>query len=119
MSDIEKMTKKQLESYAREELGIELDRRHNKQQLLSTVKKQLKDNEIESKSIEVLTPPSQEGTSLVRQYIQEQSGLRRDASIIWNTIKDDAPGVGTDDEIKQLVASKDYTELLGELENLS
>ena len=38
MVDIDSMSKKQLESFARKELDIELDRRHNKKDLLKRVK---------------------------------------------------------------------------------
>jgi len=53
------MSKKQLESYARKDLGIELDRRHNKVQLLARVKDLLDDqkSEYELKEVEVLVPP--------------------------------------------------------------
>ena len=37
MADLGKMSKKQLESYARKEHGVELDRRHSKKQLLAKV----------------------------------------------------------------------------------
>ena len=42
MVDIDSMSKKQLESFARKELDIELDRRHNKKDLLKRVKSKLK-----------------------------------------------------------------------------
>jgi len=42
MKDIDSMSKKQLESFARKELNIELDRRHNKEDLLKRVKSELK-----------------------------------------------------------------------------
>ena len=38
MVDIDSMSKKQLEAFARKELDIELDRRHNKKDLLKRVK---------------------------------------------------------------------------------
>ena len=38
MADIDSMSKKQLEAFARKELNIELDRRHNKKDLLKRVK---------------------------------------------------------------------------------
>tara|TARA_Y100001951_G_C11033129_1_gene126095 strand:+ start:42 stop:335 length:294 start_codon:yes stop_codon:yes gene_type:complete len=34
----EKMTKRQLEEYARKEFNVELDRRHNKKRLISRIK---------------------------------------------------------------------------------
>ncbi len=42
MADIDSMSKKQLEAFARKELDIELDRRHNKKDLLKRVKSELK-----------------------------------------------------------------------------
>ena len=39
--DIESMTKKQLEAFARDEFNVELDRRHNKKRLLNQVRKLL------------------------------------------------------------------------------
>ena len=43
MADLVKMSKKQLESYARKEHGVELDRRHSKKQLLWEVQELLED----------------------------------------------------------------------------
>jgi hypothetical protein len=59
MNTLDNMSKKQLESYARKDLGIELDRRHNKVQLLARVKDLLDDqkSEYELKEVEVLVPP--------------------------------------------------------------
>jgi hypothetical protein len=58
-NDINLMSKKQLESYARKDLGIELDRRHNKVQLLARVKDLLDDqkSKYELEEVEVLVPP--------------------------------------------------------------
>ena len=47
MANLEKMSKKQLEAYARKELGVELDRRHSKKQLLAKVQGLLEDQEEE------------------------------------------------------------------------
>ena len=47
MADLGKMSKKQLESYARKELGVELDRRHSKKQLLAKVRELSEDQEVE------------------------------------------------------------------------
>jgi len=119
MADLEKMTKKQLETYARDELGIELDRRHTKKQLLSTVLDHLEDQSEESEPEE--TPPvksevSGNGLTAVRQHIKDLSTQRRDAAIIHEIIKDDSPDdYGTDDEIRKLVSSKNFTTLLGEI----
>ena len=41
--DIESMTKKQLEAFARDEFNVELDRRHNKKRLLNQVRKLIKE----------------------------------------------------------------------------
>ena len=43
MADIDSMSKKQLEAFARKELNIELDRRHNKKRLLNQVRKLIKE----------------------------------------------------------------------------
>ena len=39
----EQMTKKELETYAREEFNVDLDRRHNKKRLLNQVRKLVKE----------------------------------------------------------------------------
>ena len=41
--NIESMTKKQLEAFARDEFNVELDRRHNKKRLLNQVRKLIKE----------------------------------------------------------------------------
>ena len=46
MTDLGKMSKKQLEAYARKEHGVELDRRHSKKQLLAKVQGLLEDQEV-------------------------------------------------------------------------
>ena len=51
MIDMEKMTKKQLETYARKEFDVELDRRHNKKHLLATVQELMEERVEESESI--------------------------------------------------------------------
>lgn len=51
MANLEKMSKKQLETYARTELGVELDRRHNKKQLLAKVL------DLVEERVEVIKPP--------------------------------------------------------------
>ena len=106
MANLGKMSKKQLETFARNELGIELDRRHSKKQLIATV-----ENHLESSQ-----PEGSDDLSLVRQYIKDLSGLRRDAAIIHEIIKDDKEDdYGTDDEIRELISRKEFTQLLGEL----
>ena len=39
MRQIESMSKKQLEAFAREEFNVDLDRRHNKKRLLNQIRK--------------------------------------------------------------------------------
>ncbi len=117
MADLGKMSKKQLETYAREELGIELDRRHNKKQLISTVEKHLKAKKSQPKVVKVVEPPpapkkSEAKPSEVRKIIQELSLLRRDASIVWDEIKDDTH---SDEDIRELCRAKGYGTLVQEI----
>ena len=60
MADLGKMSKKQLEAYARKEFDVELDRRHNKKHLLATVQELMEDRDEESESLPCLlyTSPS-------------------------------------------------------------
>jgi len=66
--------------------------------------------------VEVLTPPVTPKVSAssvdVRKHIEGISSSRRDAAIIWETIKD---GKQTDDEIKSIISSKSFDTLLGEI----
>ena len=114
MTDLAKMSKKQLETYARKELGVELDRRHNKKQLLAKVRELLEDQE----ELEVVAPPvtpkAVASSVDVRKHIEEISGTRRDAATIWLLIKDGTKYT-TDEEVLDLVKTKQYETLLGEI----
>ena len=115
MADLGKMSKKQLESYARKELGVELDRRHSKKQLLAKVLDLVEDQEVEEE-VEVIKPPvTPKATSSsvdVRKHIEKISGERRDAATVWGVIKDSDH---TDDDIKVIVKSLKFDTLLGEI----
>ena len=118
MADLGKMSKKQLETYARKELGVELDRRHNKKQLLWEVQELLEDRPLveEVEEVEVLTPPvitpKAAASSIdVRKHIQKISGTRRDAATVWGVITDGH----TDDDIRVIVKSLKFDTLLGEI----
>jgi hypothetical protein len=112
MTDLAKMSKKQLETYARKELGVELDRRHNKKQLLAKVRELLEDQE----ELEVVAPPvtpkAVASSVDVRKHIEEISGTRRDAATVWSVIKDSGH---TDDDIRIIVNSLQFETLLGEI----
>ena len=113
MADLGKMSKKQLEAYARKEFDVELDRRHNKKQLLEKVQRLVADSQVE-----VVTPPpapkpkAASSGSSIRNKIKDLSGTRRDAAVIWEQIKD---GSQSDEEIRSIVNSKNFFVLLGEL----
>ena len=118
MADLGKMSKKQLETYARKELGVELDRRHSKKQLLWEVQELLEDRPLveEVEEVEVLTPPvvtPKASTSSidVRKHIEGISGTRRDAATVWSVITDGH----TDDDIRVIVKSLKFETLLGEI----
>ena len=115
MADLAKMSKKQLEAYARKEHGVELDRRHSKKQLLAKVQELSEDQEIEEK-VEVLAPPvtpKAAASSIdVRKHIEKISGTRRDAATVWEVIKDDKH---SDDDIRVIVKSLQFDTLLGEI----
>ena len=114
MADLGKMSKKQLESYARKEHGVELDRRHSKKQLLAKVQELSEDQEVEEK-VEVLAPPVTPKASAssidVRKHIEGISGTRRDAATVWGVITDGH----TDDDIRVIVKSLKFDTLLGEI----
>ena len=115
MADLGKMSKKQLEAYARKELGVELDRRHSKKQLLWEVQELLEDQPL-VEEVEVLTPPvvtPKASTSSidVRKHIEGISGTRRDAATVWSVITDGH----TDDDIRVIVKSLKFDTLLGEI----
>ena len=116
MTDLAKMSKKQLESYARKELGVELDRRHSKKQLLAKVLGLREDQKVEEKVVEVLTPPvitPKASASFVdvRKHIEKISGTRRDAATVLGVITDGH----TDDDIRVIVKSLQFDTLLGEI----
>ena len=110
MADLAKMSKKQLESYARKEHGVELDRRHSKKQLLARVQG------LVEKEVEVLKPPAPKPevpkSTINMKHLEELKELRRDASIIWNEIQDKDL---TDEEIRELIRSHNFGTLLGEV----
>ena len=114
MADLGKMSKKQLESYARKELGVELDRRHSKKQLLAKVRELSEDQEVEEK-VEVLaspvTPKASSSSIDVRKHIEEISGTRKDASTVLGVITAEH----TDDDIRVIVKSLQFDTLLGEI----
>ena len=115
MADLGKMSKKQLESYARKEHGVELDRRHSKKQLLAKVRELSEDQKVEEKAVEVLTPPvtpkATASSVNVRKHIKEISGTRKDAATVWSVITDGH----TDDDIRVIVKSLQFDTLLGEI----
>ena len=115
MADLGKMSKKQLESYARKEHGVELDRRHSKKQLLARVQELSEDQEVEEEVVEVLAPPVTPKASAssidVRKHIEKISSTRKDAATVWSVITDGH----TDDDIRVIVKSLKFETLLGEI----
>ena len=115
MADLAKMSKKQLESYARKEHGVELDRRHSKKQLLAKVRELSEDQKVEEKAVEVLTPPVTPKAAAssvdVRKHIKEISSTRKDAATVLGVITDEH----TDDDIRVIVKSLQFDTLLGEI----
>ena len=111
MADLAKMSKKQLESYARKEHGVELDRRHSKKQLLAKVLGLREDKEVE-----VLKPPAPKPEapkeSTIRKHLERLHGLRRDAAVIWEEIQDKDL---TDEELREVIRSHNFGTLLGEV----
>ena len=112
MADLAKMSKKQLESYARKEHGVELDRRHSKKQLLAKVR-ELSENKEE---VEVLKPPAPKPEapkeSTIIKHLEELRMLRRDASVIWDEIQDKDL---SDEDIREVIRSHNFGTLLGEV----
>ena len=113
MADLGKMSKKQLESYARKELGVELDRRHSKKQLLAKVQGLLEDQEEE---VEVLKPsapkPKAPKESTIIKHLEELRMVRRDAAVIWDEIQ----GKDLDDEdLRELIRQHNFGTLLSEV----
>ena len=115
MADLAKMSKKQLESYARKEHGVELDRRLSKKQLLAKVRELTEDQKVEEEAVEVLAPPVTPKAAAssvdVRKHIEGVSGIRRDAATVWSVITDEH----TDDDIRVIVKSLKFDTLLGEI----
>ena len=110
MADLAKMSKKQLESYARKEHGVELDRRHSKKQLLAKVQG------LDKEEVEVLKPPAPKPevpkSTINMKHLEELKELRRDASIIWYEIQDKDL---TDEDIREVIRSHNFGTLLGEV----
>ena len=115
MADLAKMSKKQLETYAREELGVELDRRHSKKQLLAKVQELSEDQEVEEEVVKVSSSTGSEKVSNIKEHIEKHSGVRRDCSAIWTLIKHESSIYKTEEEIKTLLKAKGYETLLGEI----
>ena len=117
MADLGKMSKKQLESYARKELGVELDRRHSKKQLLAKVRELSEDQEeVEEEVVEVLKPPAPKPKapkeSTIIKHLEELRMLRRDAAVIWEEIQ----GKDLDDEgLRELMRQHNFGTLLSEV----
>ena len=112
MADLAKMSKKQLEAYARKEFDVELDRRHTKKQLLAKVQG------LVEKEVEVVTPPAPKpkasrSSTNIRAHIEKHSGVRRDCATIWTVIKND--NNYDRDKIINLIKAKGYETLLGEI----
>ena len=68
------------------------------------------------KNVEVLAPPVTPKASAssidVRKHIEGISGTRRDASTVWEVIKNDKH---SDDDIRVIVKSLQFDTLLGEI----
>ena len=115
MADLANMSKKQLETYARKELGVELDRRHSKKQLLAEVQ------ELSEKEVKVLTPsePKVEpqaprSSTDIRAHVEKFADERRDCAVIWTLIKN-GEKYRTNEDILDLIKAKQYETLLGEV----
>jgi len=118
MADLAKMSKKQLETYAREVLGVELDRRHTKKQLLAKVQELVEEEVKEEVEEEVVKVSSSTESPLLgyenlRDHLKSLSSERRDCSIIWTVIKDDTSY--NREKIINLIKAKGYETLLGEI----
>ena len=112
MADLAKMSKKQLESYARKEHGVELDRRHSKKQLLAKVQ-ELVEEEVEEEVVKVSSSTGSEKVKNLRTHLETLSSERRDCSTIWTVIKDDSSY--DRNKIVALIKAKGYETLLGEI----
>ena len=113
MADLGKMSKKQLESYARKELGVELDRRHSKKQLLAKVRELSEDQE---EVVEVLKSPAPKPEapkeSTIMKHLEELRMVRRDAAVIWEEIQDKDLN---DEDLRELMRQHNFGTLLGEV----
>ena len=117
MADLGKMSKKQLETYARKELGVELDRRHSKKQLLWEVQELLEDQPlVEEEVVEVLKPPAPKPEvpkeSMMIKRLEELHMLREDAAVIWKEIQDKDL---TDEDLTELIRQHNFGNLLGKV----
>ena len=118
MADLGKMSKKQLETYARRELGVELDRRHSKKQLLWEVQELLEDRPLveEVEEVEVLTPPAPKPEvpkeSMIKKHLEELHMFREDAAVIWKEIQDKDL---TDEDLTELIRQHNFGNLLGKV----
>ena len=112
MADLAKMSKKQLESYARKEHGVELDRRHSKKQLLAKVR-ELSENKEE---VEVLKPPAPKPEvpkeSMMIKRLEELHMVREDAAVIWKEIQDKDL---TDEDLTEVIRQHNFGNLLGKV----
>jgi len=114
MADLAKMSKKQLESYARKEHGVELDRRHTKKQLLAKVQELSENQEVEEEVVKVSSSTgSKPKVRNLRNHLEELSGERRDCAVIWTVIKNDDSY--NRDNIISLIKAKGFETLLGEI----
>ena len=113
MADLAKMSKKQLEAYARKEFDVELDRRHTKIQLLAKVQELSEDQEVEEEVVKVSSSTGSEKVRNLRVHIEKRSGERRDCATIWTVIKND--NNYDRDKIINLIKAKGYETLLGEI----
>ena len=116
MADLAKMSKKQLESYARKEHGVELDRRHSKKQLLAKVRELSENQEEVEEVVEVLKSPAPKPKapkeSTIIKHLEKLHGLRRDAAIVWDEIQDKDL---TDEDIREVIRSHNFGTLLGKV----
>ena len=111
MADLAKMSKKQLEAYARKEFDVELDRRHTKKQLLAKVQELSEDQEVEEEVVKDFRV-EEEALDKLRAHIEKHSSERRDCATIWTLIKNNNHSHA---EVVNLIKAKGYETLLGEI----
>jgi len=86
---------------------------------MAKVKKQLASHKVKQavkvvkKAVKSVSTKSK--VSNVKEHIEKFSEARRDCSSIWTLIKHDSSKYKTDDEIINLIKSKGYETLLGEI----